>query len=65
MIEGSGPEDFFAALFLYPQVLAQMAAQVLEAPKMDPPKKEPAGFPPVVPVAEAKGVSNKVFEVEI
>jgi len=31
-IEGSGPEDFFATLFLYPQVLAQMAEQVQEVP---------------------------------
>jgi len=35
-IEGSGPEDFFAALFMWPQVLAQMARQVTEEVK---PKK--------------------------
>jgi len=29
-IEGSGAEDLFAALFMWPQVLAQMARQVLE-----------------------------------
>jgi len=27
-IEGSGPEDFFASLFLYPQVLTQMVEQL-------------------------------------
>merc|ERR1712061_768088 len=36
-IEGSGPEDFFAALFMWPQVLAQMTRQVTEEVK---PKKE-------------------------
>merc|ERR1712176_1061368 len=35
-IEGSGPEDFFVALFMWPQVLAQMARQVTEEVK---PKK--------------------------
>ena len=29
-IEGSGVEDFFASLFFWPQVLAQMAKQVTE-----------------------------------
>merc|ERR1712050_317830 len=29
-IEGSGIEDFFASLFFWPQVLAQLAAQVTE-----------------------------------
>jgi len=31
-IEGSGPEDFFASLLLYPQVLAQMVEQLNQAP---------------------------------
>jgi len=31
-IEGSGPEDFFVSLLLYPQVLAQMVVQLQEVP---------------------------------
>jgi len=39
-IEGSGPEDFFASLLLYPQVLAQMVEQLTEAPAKASPKDE-------------------------
>ena len=38
-IEGSGMEDFWAALLFYPQVLAQMVAQIPTAPA---PKKAKA-----------------------
>jgi len=53
---GSGPEDFFAAFFFYPQVLAQMAAQVSEAPKTQiTDNAEAAVLPPSVEVADEKG----------
>jgi len=40
-IEGSGAEDFFASLFLWPQVLAQMAKQVTEEVREVTWKKKP------------------------
>jgi len=61
-IEGSGAEDFFAALFLWPQVLAQLARQVAEDVKAE---QVPPPAQPVAEVVPAPVEAEPVPEPEV